>query len=132
MPGPLRTGPWQAEAEAAGERGRPMTQSDWLSSTDPQAMLAWICDGSDPCVACGGSGGDYGGCPACQGAGQTRPLGRRVSDRKLRLFAVACCRACSRLTHPLSLACLDAAERYADGLRPPWPAVEPSPVSFMA
>jgi hypothetical protein len=40
-----------------------------------------------------------------------------VPDRKLRLFALACCRRVeARLTHPLSRRALALAERYADGL----------------
>lgn len=79
-----------------------MTEAEWNSSNDPQAMLAFV-----------------------KGRGCT-------SDRKLRLYAVAWCREkCPELTHaagPLGVsanveACLadcsyalTVAERYADGL----------------
>ena len=44
------------------------------------------------------------------------------SDRKLRLFAVACCRQVGRGFDPLAVAAVDAAENYADGLAP-WESV---------
>jgi hypothetical protein len=61
-----------------------MTRTDWLASTDPGKMLAF--------------------------------LAGRASDRKLRLFACACCR---RVWHLLraeeSRQAVETAERYADG-----------------
>jgi hypothetical protein len=46
-------------------------------------------------------------------------LSSRASKRKLRLFAVACCRQVSHLLTDLrSRKALDAAEQYADGLAP--------------
>ena len=63
-----------------------MTESDWNSSTDPQAMLSFLRDGG------------------------------RATDRKLRLFAVACCRRLGPLLQdPRITTALDVAERYADG-----------------
>ncbi len=50
-------------------RGDEMTESDWLTSTDPAAMLKYL-------------RGD--------GAGTLRDWSL-ISDRKLRLFACACC-----------------------------------------
>jgi hypothetical protein len=43
-------------------------------------------------------------------------LRERVSDRKLRLFACACCWRHSYLLVPETLAALEIAERFADGL----------------
>ncbi|HEY8505395.1 MAG TPA: hypothetical protein VIL46_12500 [Gemmataceae bacterium] len=61
-----------------------MGEHEWLTSADPEAMLAW--------------------------------LGGRCEDRKLRLFAVACCRQVWHFfTDPYARQAVEAAEYYADG-----------------
>jgi hypothetical protein len=64
-----------------------MTEAEWQELSDPRQMLAWLID-----------------------------IGR-VSDRKLRLYSVGCCR---RITHLFPdarcLAALQIAELFADGL----------------
>jgi hypothetical protein len=64
-----------------------MTDSEWLAATDPEPMLA-----------------------ALRAAG-------KASDRKLRLFACACCRRVWHLlADPLARNAVEVAERLADGL----------------
>src|SRR5262245_36214174 len=64
-----------------------MDEATWLSCTDPAPMLAFLLD-SD-----------------------------RATERKLRLFAVACCRRVwPLLVHEVSRKAVEVAERYADGL----------------
>ena len=63
-----------------------MTEADWNSCTNPQEMLDFL-----------------------------RTTGR-ASDRKLRLFACACCRNIPLLMeHVPSREAVEVAERYADG-----------------
>src|SRR5262245_24216097 len=45
-------------------------------------------------------------------------LGGKVSERKIRLFAVACCRVMDRRGNVSGLSIVDLAERVADGLLP--------------
>jgi hypothetical protein len=69
-----------------------MTEHEWLSSTDPQAMLSLLRQQDN------------------------------LTERKLRLFAVACCRnvwhwlANPRIEYPGEQEAVAIAERYADGL----------------
>ncbi len=70
-----------------------MTEQEWLTSTDPQAMLAYLDeDGND-----------------------SRRDKRLNLDRKLRLWACACCRSVWHLlTDERSRRAVEVAERYAD------------------
>lgn len=75
-----------------------MTEVEWLTSEDPQQMLAWLCTPGDV-----GLQGGYGR----KGA---------EFDRKLRLFACACCRQVwELLTDRRSCQAVAMAEAYADG-----------------
>ena len=82
-----------------------MTESDWLTCTEPEMML--------------------------------RHVRSRLSERKLRLFACACCRR-DMPTHPESRRALEVAERFAEGqasrsdLAQAWLAASPKPVRFTA
>ena len=68
-----------------------MTESEWLASTDQQAMLRYLTVGSPGSVP------------------------ETTSDRKLRLFAVACCRSVwYLLTDPRSRHAVEVAERWCD------------------
>ena len=68
-----------------------MTEAEWLVSADPQAMLRWLADTTHgPCL--------------------------RATDRKLRLFACACCRQVwPALTDERSRRAVLVAERFVDG-----------------
>ena len=72
-----------------------MTESEWLAFADPTAMLEAISTSGDPV---------------------TDSMGRLVSDRKLRLFACACCRQIWHLlADERSRQAVEVAERYVDG-----------------
>ena len=74
-----------------------MTEAEWLTSSDPVAMLAFLQHG--------------------KGTKQPWRNWGRISQRKLRLFAVACCRSVWHLlTDERSREAVEVAERFADGL----------------
>src|SRR5947209_827384 len=73
-------------AVGQGVRANPMTEDEWNRCTDPQAMLTFLRDSG------------------------------KLSERKARLFAVACCRrVLGLLTRPSASAWLNAGEGYAEG-----------------
>jgi hypothetical protein len=66
--------------------GRSMTEAEWLACTEPRLLVDWLF------------------------------FDALASDRKLRLFSVACCEPLRRLVaNPGVLAALDLAEAFADG-----------------
>lgn len=70
-----------------------MTEVEWLASEDPAAMLRWMIT-------------------------ETHEVSRapKYSDRKLRLFACACCRRVwDRITDERARAAVEVAERHAEG-----------------
>lgn len=74
-----------------------MTEQEWQTSTKLAVMLDYISRGCDP-------------------TGLTAPI-RPVSDRKLRLFACACCRQVWHLlTDERSRRAVEVAERFADSV----------------
>jgi hypothetical protein len=73
----------------------------WLTSDDPQRMLN-VVTGQEACQVVNDQGGPH--------------FHIKISDRKLRLFACACCRQVwNQLTDPRSRQAVEVAERYADG-----------------
>jgi hypothetical protein len=78
-----------------------MTEAEWLAHERPREMLAWL--QSPPAVG--------------MGPGGLVPTAGPASERKLRLFACACCRdAWGLLTEERSRLAVTATERFADGL----------------
>lgn len=77
-----------------------MTEPEWLASTDPAAMLRWLTHWTHRDST---ADTPYWPHPVC-------------TDRKLRLFACACCRQVwDKLTDPRSRRAVEVAERFADG-----------------
>lgn len=109
--------------------GKLMTESDWLASTDPAAMLAWLIGsgtGTRQVSLCGISGRNlrlfacaccrqvWDGvvCSSCGGSG------RFFADRQLPADRCPACRGTGRtggLTDPRSRRAIEVAERLADG-----------------
>ena len=77
-----------------------MTQSDWDQCCEPQKMLKFLCDSGRP------------------------------GDRKLRLYAAACCRHAPRLAGSPGTKVAHLCERLADGLASPAEALRVRRVSL--
>src|SRR5215813_3065765 len=76
-----------------------MTEQEWLAADNPAAMLECLL-----------------GRPKSTAPGTFWPRKANASDRKLRLFAVACCRQVWHLlTDERSRRAVEVAERFADG-----------------
>ena len=73
-----------------------MNQSEWLASTDPEAMMEWATGPR-------------------QYAGYQRSGPPTISKRKLRLLAVACCRRIWHLLDDRSHLAVGVTERHVDG-----------------
>lgn len=90
-----------------------MTEAEWLACTDPEAMLRFLL--GKPAARSGGLLGWLG--LVRQSAEAEAAGAARASDRKLRLFACACCRRIwDLLVDERSRQAVEVAERYADGL----------------
>jgi hypothetical protein len=90
-----------------------MTEAEWLGGTDPDRMLEYL-SGKPP--AAGGLLAWLG----LRGEPEAQPEPPRVSERKLRLYACACCRRVGGLvTDERSERAVETSERFADGLAGP-------------
>jgi hypothetical protein len=81
-----------------------MTESEYLASTDPAALLSWMRRPRGPFLGIT--------------TGEPRRPNVEVSDRQLRLWACACCRQALSSTgskNAESLRLCDLSDRYADG-----------------
>jgi hypothetical protein len=90
-----------------------MTEAEWLASTDPEAMLRFLLGEPPP-----RPGGLLAWLGFTRVPGPEAPaLGKQTSDRKLRLYACACCRRIGELLQDeRSREALEVAELFADGL----------------
>ena len=82
---------------------RPMTEQEWLSSSDPERMVDYV---------------NLRGARDRDELLQWYTSRTRASHRKLRLFACACCRRISRLLSRRAQKTLDLTEAVADELLP--------------
>jgi hypothetical protein len=95
-----------------------MNETDWLDSHHPREMLERLqcCQCGHPAAGHSGiSGGGACRAPDCA----CEQLHDLASQRKLRLFAVACCRRLRNLSEGTTFNAVLLAERYADGQATP-------------
>ncbi len=92
-----------------------MTETDWLTCSDPARLAEAVLRWGDPCRTCHDSGRRT--CPSCHGG----CVLRRVTPRKLRLLACACCRAVWDHLGGPDQAVIELAERFAEGRAEPGP-----------
>jgi hypothetical protein len=95
---PIFTEPRAIVRQSDTPEARAMTEAKWLASTDPAAMMRFLL----PHHARDRVSGQLPGFMA--------------TDRRLRLFAVACCyQVWDKITDPRSRRAVEVAERFADG-----------------
>ncbi len=87
-----------------------MTESEWLTSTDPARMLKAVEPWEHPHLR---------SLSVMAVGSQTAPY--QISDRKLRLFACACCRLTQPMHYPEAKAVVEVAEQVAED---PYPGIQ--------
>jgi hypothetical protein len=106
VPNPVRARAASSVDITLHREGVPMTEAEWLTLPDPDPVLRCLPGNAKELRRAPGFRGD------------TKSLLKRLckaSDRKLRLFACACCRRLwDRMQLPQIRAIVEAAEAYVD------------------